>query len=115
MQLSFARGAVVACVERAQREGISLVIEGVHLLPELYATFGGLTYVVLSAPHPDQHARQLRGAGHRDRAVTDEHARRAGVIDDYYLAEAERLGCVVLGPSSVEERVAAVRKLLDRR
>ena len=82
--------AVLSCIRRARNEGTSLVIEGNHLLPELYCDAAVDLYVVLSAPTLDEHLRRLQGPSHLKRTITAEDFKNAVMINAYFRAEAQK-------------------------
>jgi 2-phosphoglycerate kinase len=84
--------AVLACIRRARDEGTSLVVEGPHLLPSMYAALGADAYVVLAAPDPVQHRERLTGSTHARREISDQDVRNARLIDAHLAAEAARHG-----------------------
>jgi 2-phosphoglycerate kinase len=84
--------AVLACIERAQDEGTSLVVEGPHLLPSLYAHLNVAAFIVLAAPAESQHHARLTGPTHARRAISDGDLRNARLIDAHIAAEASRHG-----------------------
>jgi 2-phosphoglycerate kinase len=63
--------AVRACITRARAEGTSLVVEGTHLLPSLYAHDPDIDgFVVLTAPSAEVRSARLVGPGHTKRRIT---------------------------------------------
>lgn len=84
--------AIIACIQRARREGASLVIEGNHLLPELYATAEVDLYFVLSAPEAQEHLWRLRGPSHANRDITLTDLDNVRRIDDYLRLETRKHG-----------------------
>jgi 2-phosphoglycerate kinase len=90
------RNAVLACVERARREGTSLVVEGSHLIPSLYAGLEMDGFVVLGAPRPGEHLSRLLGPSHANRRISEHDLSRIRSLDLYYRSEAARLGVPVL-------------------
>jgi 2-phosphoglycerate kinase len=86
------RPAVMACIRRAQLEGTSLVVEGPHLLPSLYADVDVSAFVVLAAPAPEEHRDRLHGLTHARREITGGDLHNARRIDEHLAAEAERYG-----------------------
>lgn len=84
--------AITACIRRAQTEGTSLVIEGNHLIPELYATVEVDLYFVLSAPDVPEHLRRLRGPSHTNREITMTDVDNVRRIDQYLRAETQNHG-----------------------
>jgi len=86
------RPAVIACIERARREGTSLLIEGTHLLPALYHDVVADLFVVLAAPEFEEHKRRLHGPSHLHRRTTEADFANVRLIDEYLGSEAARWG-----------------------
>jgi 2-phosphoglycerate kinase len=86
------RPAIIACIERARREGTSLLVEGTHLLPSLYYAVMVDLFVVLAAPEFAEHQRRLRGPSHLHRQTTDADFANVRLIDQYLGSEAARWG-----------------------
>jgi 2-phosphoglycerate kinase len=84
--------AVSACIERAQEEGTSIVIEGNHLIPELYWDAQVDLFVVLSAPAPEEHLRRLRGPSHQNRRLSADDFNNVRRIDEWLRREVLRHG-----------------------
>ena len=84
------RPAIIACVERAQREGTSLLVEGTHLLPSLYHDVVVDLFAVLAAPALEEHNRRLHGPSHLHRQTTDADFANVRLIDQYLGSEATR-------------------------
>jgi 2-phosphoglycerate kinase len=63
---------VKRCIERARREGTSLVIEGSHLLPSLYANEDNDLFIILEPPSDrNEHIKRIRGDTHRNRKISE--------------------------------------------
>jgi 2-phosphoglycerate kinase len=77
------RPAILACIERARREGTSLLVEGTHLLPLLYHDVSVDLFTVLAAPELEEHRRRLRGPSHLHRQTTDTDLANVRLIDQY--------------------------------
>jgi 2-phosphoglycerate kinase len=86
------RPAIMACIERAQREGTSLLVEGTHLLPSLYHNVSVDLFVVLAAPDHDEHKRRLGGPSHLHRRTTEADFANVRLIDQFLGIEAARWG-----------------------
>jgi len=84
------RPAVLSCIRRARNEGTSLIIEGNHLIPELYHEADVDLYLILSAPDFDEHLRRLQGPSHLNRTITADDFNNAVMINEYFHAEAEK-------------------------
>jgi 2-phosphoglycerate kinase len=82
--------AIIACIERARREGTSLLVEGTHLLPSLYHDVFVDLFVVLAAPEFDEHKRRLRGPSHLLRRTTDADLANVRLIDEFLGNDAAR-------------------------
>jgi 2-phosphoglycerate kinase len=84
------RPAIIACIERARREGTSLLVEGTHLLPSLYYDVLIDLFVVLAAPEFEEHKRRLHGPSHLHRQTTEADFANVRLIDQYLGQEAAR-------------------------
>jgi 2-phosphoglycerate kinase len=84
------RPAVLACIERARREGTSLLVEGTHLLPSLYHDAEVDLFAVLAAPEPNEHRRRLHGPSHLHRQTSESDFANVRLIDEYLGSEASR-------------------------
>jgi 2-phosphoglycerate kinase len=90
------QAAVVACIERARADGTSLVIEGTHLLPELYHG-AGTRFIVLSAPlDVDTHRSRLVGQRHSRRSVSAADLDHIREVGRFYETEAQHHGISAL-------------------
>jgi len=87
--------AVSSCIERARTDGTSLVIEGTHLIPELFEDFGART-IVLTAPDIDVHRQRLVGQRHTRRLIGTADLDHIREIGRFYESEAGRLGIPAL-------------------
>ncbi len=84
------RPAVEACIERAYREGTSLVLEGTQLLPELYHDHPYVTdFLVLEAPAGHEHQQRLLGSSHTKRQLDDDAMAQIAATSAYYLEQAK--------------------------
>jgi 2-phosphoglycerate kinase len=86
------RPAVIACIERARREGTSLLVEGTHLLPSLYHDVAVDLFTVLAAPDPEEHKRRLHGPSHLHRQTTDADFSHVRLIGQFLGSEAAHWG-----------------------
>jgi 2-phosphoglycerate kinase len=100
---------VIACVERARKEGTSLIIEGSHLTPQLYARSPVDLFFVLAAPGTEEHYGRLTGPTHAHRRITGTDWSNVRMLNDYYISEASRLGVkAVLYGESIDDIAALV-------
>jgi 2-phosphoglycerate kinase len=84
--------AIQRCIARARNEGTSLVIEGNHLIPDLYRDAAVDLYIVLAAPPAPEHQARLHGQSHSKRRLTESDFANVRRIDDYLRAEAAKYG-----------------------
>jgi 2-phosphoglycerate kinase len=105
------RAAVAACVDRAQREGTSLVVEGSHLLPTVYHDLPVDVFVTLSAASDTEHVRRIGGHRHTQRTVSTEGINRIREIDHLFRLDAAKAGVPVLSTDAPVEEV--LQTLID--
>lgn len=89
-QAKILKRSVNVCIQRAQREGTSLIMEGNHLIPELYHNINCDLYLILAAPSLDEHRQRLVGSTHAKRTLSEADIERARAIDEYLRCEATR-------------------------
>jgi 2-phosphoglycerate kinase len=104
-------GAVQSCIDRAHREGTSIVIEGTHLIPELYHDADVDLYVVLHPPDAVAHAEWVRGDTHVYRSVDEADLANIRRIDDYLRTEAAAYGVPVVDPQEPQVLRALIRSV----
>jgi 2-phosphoglycerate kinase len=105
------RPAIIACIERARREGTSLLVEGTHLLPSLYHDVMVDLFVVLAAPELEEHKKRLGGPSHLHRQTTDADFANVRLIDQHLGSEAARWGiCYEPYGSGVEKFMRMLRE-----
>jgi 2-phosphoglycerate kinase len=102
------RPAVLACLERARREGTSLIVEGSHLIPALYAEAAVDLFLVLVAPPGDEHFSRLKGLTHSKRQINDRDWDNVQLLNAYYLDEAKRWGARTVVYGTDLEAVASL-------
>jgi 2-phosphoglycerate kinase len=95
-QARILKPAIDACIARARNEGTSLLIEGNHLIPDLYRDAAVDLYVVLSVPDADEHRTRLHGQSHTRRRVSEDDFANVRRIDQYLRAEAVRCGIPII-------------------
>jgi len=79
--------AIIRCINRARDEGTSLIIEGNHLIPELYFEVPVDGFYVLKPSL--NHREMLQGATHSNRLITDSDFEKVKTIDDYLRVECQ--------------------------
>jgi 2-phosphoglycerate kinase len=111
---------VEAAIQRAVREGLSLVLEGVHLVPGMVpAQIEGALVVqcVLRIESEEVHAthfhvRDVATGGVRAMDKYLERLRDIRRIQDYIVSRAERMGTPVIDNVSADQTTAAVMELV---
>jgi 2-phosphoglycerate kinase len=106
------RAAVMACVRRAKQEGTSLIVEGSHLTPALYAREAVDLFVVLAAPSADEHLTRLTGPTHANRAISPRDWENVQRLNTYYVEEATRWGATTVVYGS---QLDAIISLIEQR
>jgi len=82
--------AVIQCINRAVSEGTSLVIEGTHILPELYLDLD-VSLLVLAAPPIELHEARLKNnTTHSSRPLFAEDFSHIRAIDKHIVSEAKK-------------------------
>ncbi len=103
--------AVEACIERAHREGTSLVLEGTQLLPALYHDHPHVTnFLVLEAPAEQEHQQRLLGSSHANRHLDGVALTQITASNAYYIQQAKLYNV----PSVVFHNLNDVLPLLDK-
>jgi 2-phosphoglycerate kinase len=99
---------------RARDEGTSLIIEGTHLTPRLYARSGADLFFVLAAPPEDEHYARLTGWAHAGRKISAGDWVNIKKLNAYYLDQASRCGVktVVYG-RSIDHIATLIDPLVD--
>ncbi len=80
--------AILNCIKRARTEGTSLIIEGNHLLPELYSLDLVDEFYILKPT--SKHKQMLLGSSHTNRTITDDDLNKIKFIDDYLRHECKQ-------------------------
>ncbi len=108
--------AIQRCVARARNEGTSLVIEGNHLIPELYRDAAVDLYIVLAAPPTPEHQARLHGESHANRRLTEADFANVRRIDGYLRAEAVKYDVpLILYANNFGAIVELLRSRVERR
>ncbi len=101
---------VNACVNRAKREGTSLIVEGNHLIPNLYFRSDVNLYVVLSVSEFETHQRQLLGSTHTERILSPSDIYNIREIGSYLEKECSRLSVPFIPyPSDINEIIGMIK------
>lgn len=71
-QSSLIKDGIELCIRRAYKEGTSIVIEGVNLIPGLIATKMVTLFVILYVENQKMHQKMLSGDTHKKRVISKE-------------------------------------------
>jgi 2-phosphoglycerate kinase len=115
---------VEAVIERALREGLSLIIEGVHLVPSFLRreimVRDNVVLVVVTAKDEEQHRNQIfsRSESIVTKRPVDSYLKEfpnIRIIQDYLVKSAEESETLIIDNISIEETVDSVfEKVMDR-
>ncbi|MGH7195836.1 MAG: hypothetical protein ACREGA_03595 [Candidatus Saccharimonadales bacterium] len=99
------RPAVLACIRRAADEGTSLVIEGTHIIPRLYADTQKVTRAtILAAPERQAHWQRFQGdAQHTARDISPQDFENIRRVNGFLLEDARAQGWPII-PSNIGRR-----------
>jgi 2-phosphoglycerate kinase len=102
--------AIASCIRRARDEGTSLIIEGTHLIPRLFAGLDGVDhFVVLRTPEDrTTHWSRATGSAHRHRTVSAADFSRIRELDRHLTAEATRYGLPIIDSDTGVGRLAGL-------
>jgi len=89
LQCRQVRKAVEACIQRARREGTSLVVEGSNLLPSVVEPGLADLYVVIKIEDESLHRHCVLAHSHSLRKVSEEDFQAIRKIQEYILRECE--------------------------
>ena len=106
--------AFQACIARSLREGVSLVLEGSHILPGVVDSAPGVSlFCVLNVPDRDLLMRRARGNTHRRRILDGGQAASILELQDECLHLARTHGAPVVDSTELPHALAQVRALLN--
>ena len=105
------RPGILRCIERARKEGTSIVIEGPALLPSLYHDADAAFFLVLEPPTTDEHHNRLFGKTRHKRQMTDKDIENAGIINNFVIEEAKNRDIPVFTyHDNLDEIVEAIKQ-----
>lgn len=91
-QTEILKGPIESCIERAYREGTSLVIEGTHIVPGFIDLRFVDLMVVLCQPDENMHKQMFFGESHSRRTVTFSDFQACRSVQDELMAVARSHG-----------------------
>ena len=111
------RPAIEACIDRAVREGIGLVLEGSHFIPGVLdpKALGADILCILDAPDRETLKFRALSPNHSQRRLSDEQIGRLFQLQDSILRLAQIDHQPVVINDDVSETVKQIRSLLESR
>ena len=101
------------CIRRAKREGTSVVIEGNHLLPNLYNELEEIDlFVVLKQSNEDILKKRVSGATHKNRIISEIDFANILKIQDYLVKQAMNSKLPIIECHKREKTTQEIIKLL---
>ncbi len=112
-QTELLKPVVTACVARARREGIGLVMEGSHFIPGVIdpAELGADLLCVLDVPDRQELRRRAQSDNHLKRRLSAWDLERMGMLQDQLLAMARRHNRPVIVNKRLADAVGGVKAL----
>ena len=105
--------AFQACIARSLREGVSLVLEGSHILPGVVDSAPGVSlFCVLNVPDRELLIHRARGNTHRRRLLDEGQAASILELQDECLNLARTNGAPVIDSTQLDHALTQVRALL---
>ena len=106
--------AFQACIARSLREGVSLVLEGSHILPGVVDSAPGVSlFCVLDVPDRDLLIHRARGNTHRRRILDEGQAASILELQDECLRLARTHCAPIIDSTELLPALAQVQALLD--
>ncbi|MCC7569413.1 MAG: 2-phosphoglycerate kinase [Candidatus Methanofastidiosa archaeon] len=112
-QAAAVSAGVNAAIERSLKEGISLILEGVHLVPELVSQHPNVVMVLLHVENTETHRSRFISRAeathyHRDAQQYIDSLEAIGEIQAYLKESAQRVGVPVIENKDFETTVSAI-------
>lgn len=113
-QAQLLKPAIQACIERARREGVGLVLEGSHCIPGILdpQELGADLMAILDVPERQVLQARAMSPNHSRRKLTPLDLQRLVQLQDELLASSERHHCPVIVNVDLAMAVRQVRTLL---
>jgi 2-phosphoglycerate kinase len=84
------KDAINACINRAHREGTSLIMEGNHLIPWELENSNITHSIILEVTNSDIHWRILNGKSHKKRVISEDDFKRIREMQETLIFLAEK-------------------------
>jgi len=112
-QTDILKKPINACIDRAIKEGTSLILEGSHMIPWELECKKDIIPFVLYVSDRQYHLKLLNGKSHKNRSITEEQFQRIREMQEslIYLAQQEKVPLVDSG-RNLKEVLYDVEKFL---
>ncbi len=111
-QAKILRKDILSVIKRAEKEGTSIIIEGNHLLPELFYGVKGTVLVILKVSNSKKHIRMLKGKTHAKRVIDNCDVTNITEIQDYLIKTSERKNVHLIENESISKTTAQIVEIL---
>ncbi len=112
LQVSHVAVGINAIIQRALTEGISLVIEGIHLVPgPIFSQDDAIFYFVLTLRNEEEHVNRLYARAQDTKRTPDQYVAefdKVRQIQDHIVGQAHKYEVVVLENKTLEETVSQI-------
>lgn len=119
LQVSHVAVGINALIQRALTEGISLVIEGIHLVPgPIFSRDDAIFYFVLTLQNEEEHVNRLYARAQDTKRTQDQYVAefdKVRQIQDHIVGQAHKYEVVVLENKMLEETVSQIMDTIYRR
>ena len=114
-QASILKPSIEACVRRAAAEGISLVLEGTHVIPGLLdvADLKGTLLCVLDVSNREELRSRAMGDSHSQRKLTREQQDNLLKLQGDLVAQAQSLRLPIITNDNIDDALEQVRALVQ--
>ncbi len=111
-QAKILRKDILGVIARAKKEGTSIIIEGNHLLPEIYSGIKGTKLILLKVSAKKKHVRMLNGKTHAKRKIGEKDIRNIRKIQDYLIKTGEKKKVLIIENDSIPKTTEIIGKRL---
>ena len=113
-QAEILKPAIRACIARARREGIGLVLEGTHCIPGVIdpLEYDANLLGVLDVPDREELKARALSRNHTNRHLSEEELERLMLLQDHLLDMARNHGHPIIINNDLQEAVRQVQRLV---
>lgn len=114
-QAKILRKDILGIIARAKKEGTSIIIEGNHLLPELYSGISGTKLILLKVSAKKKHIQMLNGKTHAKRKIGEKDIQNIRKIQEYLIKTGEKKKVVIIENESIPKTTNLIGKYLTKK